>query len=378
MRRAVSNLDPAVVRRVARESTLSKQKTFNTQPDNQGRFSPQLVRPSQLFESTEQVVASVGDLAKAVELLKRKNPGLPLVWRGQQNADWGLQSSLYRHLLKELGTKLPEGAPVSSPQRFPTEAEMAAVEGSLFEIMKEAWRVDDVPGLELLARLQHHGGPTRLLDVTRNPLMALWFAAEPSDEWTENDARLFAVATQPALPQSAAPFPRYMDAPLLTQGSVPFWLEYESDEQRRSADWGTGTQRRVWIPPAYDDRITAQNAAFLLEGLPLPSEDLLRAISTASDAQVPWNWADLAAAASFYVIPERSTRKSRPHRHRLAPVFTFRIPSAAKRTIWAELTETWGLLRGVVYPDVEGMVNHLRNDGGWVTRALATSRDESR
>jgi len=59
-------------------------------------------------------------------------------------------------------------------------------EGELVGIAKnrypEAFR-DEMSPLNLLARLQHYGIPTRLLDVTENPLVALYFAcAENSDK----------------------------------------------------------------------------------------------------------------------------------------------------------------------------------------------------
>jgi hypothetical protein len=226
-------------------------------------------------------------------------------------------------------------------------------------------------GLELLARLQHHGGPTRLLDVTRSPLIGAWFAVEPNPEFDDQDARLFAIATRPVLRVDDPAPAGLLDDEVLTQERLPFWLSYAGNDQRQRADWGTGVRRRLWIPPAYDPRISAQNAGFLLEGVALPSEKVLRYFKRSADKgdESTWGWPDVVAASSFYAMPSDPSRRARYNAARLAPVFSFRILRKARSEISRVLVERFGYTPGSLYPDIDGLSQHLRRDTGWLRPA---------
>jgi len=166
-----------------------------------------------------------------------------LVWRGVSNASYSLHSSLYRKLLNKLGVP-------------PTEAQMVSAETRIIKAARNSWRFDDLSALEIFAQIQHYGGPTRFLDVTYNPLIALWFAVEEKfDEHgsplPDADARLFAF--------DASRNQIKLDA---------IWGGYDLPwKDAQIEDWSTKLPG-LWRPPEYNPRISAQNSAFLLGGVP--------------------------------------------------------------------------------------------------------------
>lgn len=88
------------------------------------------------------------------------------MWRGQSNSEWLLHSAAYRR--------------VSVSEKVVTERTMKYYEEYLLDkATHKGFRLQDGANLsdfELLARLQHHGAATRLLDTTRNVLVGLFFA----------------------------------------------------------------------------------------------------------------------------------------------------------------------------------------------------------
>jgi len=99
------------------------------------------------------------------------------VFRGQSQYDWRLETSLERAVVRYREGE-PDGSyPVSHPNKF----EPQLLQG--FQRRANHY-MSDVPAhgerLEWLALMQHYGVPTRLLDWTISPYVALYFALEKS------------------------------------------------------------------------------------------------------------------------------------------------------------------------------------------------------
>ena len=97
------------------------------------------------------------------------------MWRGQSEIDWRLDSSAFRRLKasSSLHEKDINKALISYEK---TLLQHATHRGYRFESGRE------LSDFELLAKLQHHGAATRLVDFTRNALIGIWFACNENQE----------------------------------------------------------------------------------------------------------------------------------------------------------------------------------------------------
>jgi hypothetical protein len=344
---------------------LSDRQVFTATPAEPSAYSPEMTSASSYFENDEVVVNSFKGLNDAVTALIKKHPNIELVWRGQQNAAWGAHSSLFRQLAQINGVKPPSDNPTGA-QPYPTENQMVSAEEAILAAARDEWRLDGTPGLELLARLQHFGAPTRLMDVTRNPYVASWFAVERAANLEEADARLFAIGTRAVAKTDEDEVP---DTALRLDevGSLrmPFWHLLKDKESRQSADWGTGAKRRVWIPPAYEQRITAQNAGFIVDGVPIVTAQTAPYFKKTRGNANPdgyWSGSDLLAASSIYMKTARHTYKVQANRANLAPTFTFLISAAAKTEIREVLEKRFSYNAQTIYPDIQGLSRYLKEN----------------
>ena len=210
----------------------------------------------------------------------------------------------------------------------------------------------NVPALELLVRMQHRGIPTRLLDVTRNPLLALWFAV--TDKEKEGvDARIFAIATKKA---EGDPVTSKVNE-WLWNADNPFWFADSYQSKSTLSMWGAGARLQEVYPPDYDSRISAQNALFLLDGAPSITEEALGLFNRVSGGR--WNVSDIAASMSIVLFPVEMSRRSFKELRSFSPVITLRIPSELKAEIADMLSRTYGYSWANIYPDIEGVKAYL-------------------
>ena len=123
----------------------------------------------------ESVIA--GYLQKLEKLIGSEASEGNYAYRGQENADWGVESGAFRRL-KETKTDPSKEDFISYHEKELLEP--ARMEGHGVE---EGRKLED---LELLAKLQHHEAATCLIDFTRNFLVAMWFACRSHKEKNGN------------------------------------------------------------------------------------------------------------------------------------------------------------------------------------------------
>jgi len=343
-------------------TALTSAATYSQPDPPRAFYSPAMTSPGAYFANDEALIDSFEGLNKAIVTLISKAPDLRLVWRGHRDAEWGIHSALFRRLMYANGVKQPRQKP-KSKQPYPNEEQMVAAEHKMLRVARTDWRFDGMSALETFARIQHAGGPTRLLDVTKNPFIAAWFAVEEAPETDASDGRLIAFATTPVLNDvnEAASASTQVELDVEWGDRTPPWHHWSDTTARQSVDWGTGARRRVWVPPAYDPRISAQNAAFLLDGIPMTTgrtQPYFKSSGAARPATY-WTRADILATGSIYVKTFNPSRKPRPNKHNFAPTFTFRISAEAKGGIREFLASRFGYTRSYIYPDIPALADYV-------------------
>lgn len=119
-----------------------------------------------VIEDLNGYLMHISDMRKAIkEDEGQGSDAKKLFFRGQANCNWDIVPGIFRENYLAYESELINDACLRNPSEF---------------------RQLDTD-FEKLAKLQHYGLPTRLLDVTSNPLVALYFACQPYQEYNEVD-----------------------------------------------------------------------------------------------------------------------------------------------------------------------------------------------
>jgi hypothetical protein len=292
------------------------------------------VDADEYFRSHERLVSTVeqfDDRCAQVDALSRKTAS-KFFWRGQADATWGVHSSLHR------AVRSVRDVPMSDV----TEAMVAAAESELIEVARP-WIRPSVGArlttVDLFARLQHHGVPTRLVDFTTDPYVALYFAAV---EHPDADGRLFAAAAR---------------SQVNDEFRNDFALPWRAKSPTRPSDWSSS----LFALDDQDDflRISRQRGVFLTGGTPstqpwrrTATGVTLKAVDVRSSMSLPLalhSWGQAEAA--------EQGRSARGRKVSFASALTIRIPASAKAPLCREL-ETKGYSLSSLFPDPDGLKSY--------------------
>lgn len=189
--------------------------------------------------------------------------------------------------------------------------------------------------VDLMARLQHSGIPTRLLDFTSNPLIALYFVVA---DMHGSDGRLVVAAARGVASDAVR---------------NAFEVPWRAGATSRPADWS----EQLYAMDDHLDflRIIRQEGAFItggtpstrpqrrLNGVPMNAAQVRRSMSISLALH---SWTQAEAAVTGAAVPGRAPT--------VASALTIRVPSAQKPALQAEL-EASGITWAYIFPDPDGL-----------------------
>jgi len=296
--------------------------------------------PKGWYSNWEVEANSIDDFVGSVSRLSVLNKDRSLVWRGVSDANLALTSSLFRHLSKEIS----DGEYI-----FPSEKQMQTQEARILKTAYTDWRIKVDDPHSLMAQLQHLGAPTRFIDVTKNPYVALWFACN-SDWGDDKDGRVFVFG--------AKNDDDWHLSPEASENNGLSWVGHGGKD-----GWGSNSELNVWFPPIGTHlRVFAQNAGFVFGGLPFfnagSNSSYLKSSSNKSEKRNYWNAVEVKAATNLHFNPTSFQRKSRADAQK-TPCWTIRIPARSKKKIRDQLQKSYGVTKSMLFPGLEGLAEAL-------------------
>lgn len=252
-----------------------------------------------------------------------------LFFRGQSNKLWDIRPSIFRDALISVEHKIIQTATARVPQEF-RECSSA---------------------FEELTKLQHYGLPTRLLDITMNPLVALYFACLPTakvKDKEENDVYPDGIVICTGYEEHEKSY----KAKILSEITK---IGFDGDFTLKDLKTSLGINRdidpesfikliqdTIFVMPSYSNsRLIRQSGAFLISG----------AINVTVDEHDLWN---SKVAKSVKNLNQEIDKK-----HII-------IPQDSKEKLLDEL-DFFNINESTLFPELEHQMSHIKKVGAkWV------------
>ena len=251
------------------------------------------------------------------------------LFRGQANANWLLSPSLYRQNLFEAENLLLTEIKHICPNEFGDNC------------------------FDSLVKMQHFGMPTRLLDVTTNPLVSLYFACESSEQSNE-DGIVYIFPNMPVSWSNDLLVDLVMDF-VYDYFPRKMWLDQMLDHSRKK--YGNGSYRLMpdtidsllhyltipafaVMPAKTNERIEAQDGAFFVFGMHFSNREVSTNPGTIGRVYYNFEPIEIDNVQQIWKKTE-----------------TLRIPAAAKKGILNQL-DILGINERKLFPDLSHQINH--------------------
>jgi len=284
-------------------------------------YEPDGLKPGALENASLKTKRQAArDVLTAVNGIALLGPDDGVVWRGQGDIDWRLESKAAR-----LGMTPDEL--VEHETAMIKEARRIGAEGA-----------QHMGDWEILAKMRHHGAATRLIDVTTDPMIALWFLCDDDADTDDGNVR--------------------DKTGLLLALQRNVFTPIKSPHERESYKRLTTKERArlIYSTPPIDPRIAAQRGLFVLHSHPV--DDTVSEMSELGDFSMPsrGNWKrkpiEQLEAMCGPKIPDERRGRTRTHFPEAIGVV---VPPVVKEVLLKMLEVNFGFTRSTIYPDFSGI-----------------------